>query len=162
MKERKTASAIGYSPNDPGPRLLAAGRGAEAAMRAALADAGIGPEDVDYINLHATATPKNDEMEALALRRAFAGRAPACSGTKAMTGHTLGTAGATELAFCWLALRENRLPPHVWDGAADPRLPPLDLVAPGRRFGRAHRRACLSNSFAFGGNNACLAIGDPR
>lgn len=138
------------------------GLGAEAAMRAALADAGLTAGDIDYLNLHATATPKNDEMESRAVARVFPDGV-AASGTKPFTGHTLGAAGATELAFCWLALRDGRLPPHIWDGAADPGLPRLDLVADARlerRFTRNTGRACMSNSFAFGGSNASLLIGE--
>ena len=141
------------------------GLGAEAAMRAALADAGLLAGDIDYLNLHATATPKNDEMESRAVSNVFSGVLPdgiATSGTKPLTGHTLGAAGATELAFCWLALRDGQLPPHVWDGEADPALPLLDLVKAGRHFSRRNRRACMSNSFAFGGSNASLLIGDQR
>ena len=137
------------------------GVGAEAAMRSALADAGLAAGDVDYLNMHATATPKNDEMESRAISRVFP-HGIAASGTKPLTGHLLGTAGATELAFCWLALRAGRLPPHVWDGEADPALPRLALAEKNRRFGRESGRVCMSNSFAFGGNNACLLIGDPR
>jgi 3-oxoacyl-[acyl-carrier-protein] synthase-1 len=137
------------------------GLGAEAAMRAALADIGLAPEEIDYLNLHGTATPKNDEMESRAVARVFGDGVPA-SGTKPLTGHMLGAAGATELALCWLALRDGRLPPHVWDGLADPDLPRLDLVTGERRFASATRRACLSNSFAFGGSNASLLIGDAR
>ena len=135
------------------------GLGAQSAMRAALADAGLSAADVDYLNMHATATPKNDAMESLAISRLFPDGV-AVSGTKPLTGHTLGCAGATELGLCWLALRGDFLPPHRWDGEADPELPSLDLVTAGRRFGRRSARACLSNSFAFGGNNACLLIGD--
>ena len=141
------------------------GLGAEAAMRAALADAGLLAGDIDYLNLHATATPKNDEMESRAVSNVFSGVLPdgiATSGTKPLSGHTLGAAGATELAFCWLALRDGQLPPHVWDGEADPALPLLDLVKAGRHFSRRTRRACMSNSFAFGGSNASLLIGDQR
>jgi 3-oxoacyl-[acyl-carrier-protein] synthase-1 len=137
------------------------GLGAEAAMRAALKDAGLAADAVDYLNLHATATPKNDEMESRAVARVFTAGV-AASGTKPMTGHTLGAAGAIELAFCWLALRDGRLPPHVWDGEADPALPRLDLVARERRFARPAARVCMSNSFAFGGSNACLLAGDAR
>lgn len=137
-----------------------AGRGAEIAMRAALADAGLEPQDIGYLNLHATATSKNDLMEAQAVSRVFPQGVP-CSGTKPLTGHTLGAAGATEAAFCWLALQgDGGLPPHVWDGQADPELPPLVLARPGDRFGA--RRACMSNSFAFGGSNACLLLGEAR
>ena len=137
------------------------GLGAEAAMRAALADASLAASAVDYLNLHATATPKNDEMESRAVTRVFPSGV-ACSGTKPLTGHTLGTAGATELAFCWLALHDGRLPPHIWDGEADLALPLLDLVNAERRFTRNASRVCMSNSFAFGGSNASLLIGDAR
>lgn len=141
------------------------GHGAEKAMRAALADAGLEAEAVDYLNLHATATLKNDEMESLAVSRVFPAGVP-CSGTKPLTGHTLGAAGATELAFCWLALSgENtagKLPPHVWDGESDPTLAPLSLLTPDSRFGRSAGRVCMSNSFAFGGNNISLLIGDSQ
>jgi 3-oxoacyl-[acyl-carrier-protein] synthase I len=139
-----------------------AGRGAEMAMRAALAQAGLAAEAVDYLNLHATATPKNDHMEAHAVHRVFPRGVP-CSGTKPLTGHTLGAAGATEAAFCWLALRgDGRLPPHLWDGEADPELPTLMQTAAGDRFRRNRGRVCMSNSFAFGGSNASLLIGDAR
>lgn len=150
-------SSDAYHISAPHPQ----GLGAETAMRAALADAGLVPADVDYLNLHATATRKNDEMESRAVARLFPDGV-AASGTKPLTGHTLGCAGATELALCWLALRDGRLPPHVWDGEADAELPQLALVAAGSRFGRSSRRVCLSNSFAFGGSNACLLIGDAR
>jgi 3-oxoacyl-[acyl-carrier-protein] synthase-1 len=135
------------------------GRGAEAAMRAALADAGLAPTDIGYLNLHATATPKNDAMESLTVARVFPEGVPV-SGTKPMTGHALGAAGALEAAFCWLALTDpaGRLPPHVWDGEPDPDLPRLDTVAHGRCFALG-RRIAMSNSFAFGGNNLSLILG---
>ena len=75
------------------------------------------------------------------------------SGTKPLTGHALGAAGAIEAAFCWLALTERMLPPHVWDGEADPALPALRVVAKGERLSS---RLVMSNSFAFGGSNASL------
>ena len=135
------------------------GRGAEAAMREALRRAGLAAADIDYINLHGTATPHNDLAESLAVHRIF-GERPWCSSTKPFTGHALGAAGAIEAAFCWMLLQDNpdgRLPPHWWDGAADPALAPLRLVVPGARLGRPPRHL-LSNSFAFGGNNACLLL----
>jgi 3-oxoacyl-[acyl-carrier-protein] synthase I len=137
------------------------GVGAEAAMCGALADAGIAADEVDYLNLHATATPKNDEMESRAVARVFPGGV-AASGTKPLTGHALGAAGATEIAFCCMALHDGRIPPHVWDGEADPALPPLDLVRTGRRLARSAGRVCMSNSFAFGGSNASVLVGDCR
>jgi 3-oxoacyl-[acyl-carrier-protein] synthase-1 len=135
------------------------GRGALRAMRDALADAGLEPAAIDYINLHGTGTPLNDAMESRAIAELF-GTNVACSSTKPLTGHTLGAAGAIELGLCWLALansNEARCPPHVWDGERDPELPDLPLVARGERNGRVDR--CLSNSFAFGGNNAAVIIG---
>lgn len=137
------------------------GIGAETAMRTALADAQLEPAAVDYLNLHATATPKNDEMESRAVARVFPAGV-ATSGTKPLTGHTLGAAGATELAFCWIALQAGRLPPHVWDGEADADLPALDLAGMEQGFAHTGARVCMSNSFAFGGSNASLLIGDPR
>ncbi|WP_431855364.1 beta-ketoacyl-ACP synthase [Azospirillum sp.] len=138
------------------------GRGALAAMRAALADAGLAPGDIAYVNLHGTATALNDSMEGKAVHALFGAGTP-CSSTKAMTGHTLGAAGACEAAFLWLALNpahnpDGLLPPHLWDGVADPEIPPLNLIAPGAALppGRA---AMLSNSFAFGGSNVALVLG---
>ena len=128
------------------------GVGAESAMRAALADAGAKPAAIGYVNLHATATRKNDEMESRVMARVFAEGTPV-SGTKPLTGHALGAAGAIEAAFCWLALTDGMLPPHVWDGAADPELPGLRVAAPGERLAT---RMVMSNSFAFGGSNASL------
>lgn len=137
------------------------GIGAESSMRAALADADIAASDIDYLNLHATATPKNDEMESRAVARVYPDGI-VTSGTKPLTGHTLGAAGATELAFCWLALQAGRLPPHIWDGDADPDLPKLNFVTSEHLFVRQSARVCMSNSFAFGGSNASLLIGDSR
>lgn len=139
------------------------GLGAQMAMRAALAQAGLQPGDIDYLNLHGTATQHNDAMESLATHALFTAGVPASS-TKPLVGHTLGAAGALEAAFCWLALSEfnpdRLLPPHLWDGVADPQLPTLDLVAPGRRLDKAGRRYLMSNSFAFGGSNLSLILGD--
>jgi 3-oxoacyl-[acyl-carrier-protein] synthase-1 len=150
-------SSDAYHMSAPHPE----GIGAQAAMRAALTDAGLSGEDVDYLNMHATATPKNDEMESRALSRVFP-HGVAASGTKPLTGHALGAAGANELALCWLALRDARLPPHIWDGEVDPGLPELALVKTGQGFNRSSGRVCMSNSFAFGGSNASLLIGDRR
>ncbi|MCY1464614.1 beta-ketoacyl-acyl-carrier-protein synthase II [compost metagenome] len=81
-----------------------------------------------------------------------------------MTGHTLGAAGALEAAFCWLSLsmhnRHGQLPPHIWDGAIDPQLPTLHLVDASQRLPAAGPRRLMSNSFAFGGNNVSLILGD--
>jgi 3-oxoacyl-[acyl-carrier-protein] synthase-1 len=136
------------------------GVGGELALRAALADAGIAPSALGYVNLHATATPKNDEMEAKLMARVFA-NGVATSGTKPLTGHQLGAAGATELGFAWLTLARDDvpLPHHLWDGEADPALPALDLVESERFLPRgAGTQYVMSNSFAFGGSNVSLIL----
>ncbi|MCZ4320862.1 beta-ketoacyl-[acyl-carrier-protein] synthase family protein [Pseudomonas anguilliseptica] len=139
------------------------GLGAQAAMRKALATAGISAEQVDYLNLHGTATTHNDAMESQAVQAVFPHGVP-CSSSKPMVGHTLGAAGALEAAFCWLTLSEYNperlLPPHLWDGQADPALPALNLVAPGTPLNNNRPRRLMSNSFAFGGNNISLLLGD--
>ncbi|MDR7296897.1 3-oxoacyl-[acyl-carrier-protein] synthase-1 [Pelomonas aquatica] len=133
------------------------GRGAEAAMRAALAMAGLAPADIGYLNLHGTATPHNDAMESEAVARVFGLDTP-CSSTKPLTGHTLGAAGALEAAIAWLTLRgDGALPAHHFDGERDAALPAIRLVQPGERLAAAPR-AVLSNSFAFGGSNAALVL----
>ncbi len=138
-----------------------AGAGGELALRAALADAGIDASAVGYVNLHATATIKNDQMEAHLMARVFPDGV-AASGTKPLTGHTLGAAGASELGVAWLTLARDdvTLPRHLWDGEADPALPTLDLVEDVRFLPRnGVRQYVMSNSFAFGGSNVSLILG---
>lgn len=141
------------------------GAGAEAAMRAALADAQLAPDAIAYLNLHGTGTPLNDGMECLAVERVFGTSLPASS-TKPLVGHTLGAAGAMEAAFCWLLLdRMSRgilcLPPHRWDGVRDPEIPPVHLVEKGETAQVSGRAAVMTNSFGFGGNNCALVLGGP-
>jgi 3-oxoacyl-[acyl-carrier-protein] synthase-1 len=141
------------------------GTGAETAMRAALADAGVTPDAVCYLNLHGTGTALNDAMESKAVARVLGPDVP-CSSTKPLVGHTLGASGAIELAFCWLVLARRRgttlcLPPHCWDGVYDPDLPRLRFVAPGERAAPEGRAVVMSNSFGFGGNNSSLVLGGP-
>jgi 3-oxoacyl-[acyl-carrier-protein] synthase-1 len=138
------------------------GAGAEVAMRAALADASLPADRIDYLNLHGTGTPLNDVMEGKAVHRVFGDRVP-CSSTKPLVGHTLGASGAIEAAFCWLALRAMEdgrlpLPPHPWDGAADPEIPAIRLARPGDAATIGARAAVMSNSFGFGGNNCSLVL----
>ena len=151
-------SADAYHMSAPEP----SGRGAAEAMARALARAGVAPGDVDYVNLHGTATEQNDAMESLAVERVL-GRDVPVSSTKPLTGHALAAAGAIEAVFAWHALVDNpagRLPVHWWDGVADPALPALRVVAPGMALGRPVRHV-LSNSFAFGGSNASLLFSQP-
>jgi len=131
-------------------------------MLRALAAANMKPEEIDYINLHGTDTELNDPMEARAISRVFGDRT-LCSSTKSMTGHMLGAAGATEAAFLWLTLdagfSSGLVPPHLWDGEADPAIPRLNLAPMEACIASGDRVAALSNSFAFGGSNAAVVLG---
>jgi 3-oxoacyl-[acyl-carrier-protein] synthase-1 len=146
-------SADGYHITAPG----ADGAGPVKAMKAALLDAALEPEQVDYVNLHGTGTILNDKAEALAMTTVFR-RTPPSSSTKPITGHTLGAAGALEAAICWMALNEQRgLPKHCWDGEKDDELgfyPQIPATNAPLKNG-----ACMSNSFAFGGCNVSLILG---
>lgn len=136
------------------------GAGAIAAMQAALDDAQISAQQIDYINLHGTATPKNDAMESRAVRSVFGDTPPPASSTKPLVGHTLGAAGAIEAAFCYLLLSPHNhhlaLPPHRYDGQPDPQDPSIALVAPKQCAEHGKLNYVMSNSFAFGGSNASL------
>jgi len=130
------------------------GLGAELALRDALARAGLRADQVDYINLHGTASQKNDEVEAALVSRAFPASTRASS-TKGFTGHTLGAAGILEAAVAMLAIRHDLVPGNLGCTQPDDACgPQLALVPEQRRVNIA-----LSNSFGFGGNNACLAFG---
>ncbi|MBL1264387.1 beta-ketoacyl-[acyl-carrier-protein] synthase family protein [Candidatus Methylomicrobium oryzae] len=146
-----------YHFSAPDPDGLAVGR----AMQLALEDAGKRPEEIDYLNLHGTATVLNDSMESKAVNGLFGVGVPAGS-SKGMTGHTLGAAAALELGFCWLLLNSDdekgRLIPNVNDDTDDPLLTPLNLVRPGSELKR-RIDTCQSNSFAFGGNNISIVVG---
>ncbi len=136
------------------------GAGAIAAMQAALRDAQISAQDIDYINLHGTATPKNDAMESRAVISVFGVMPPPASSTKTLVGHTLGAAGAIEAAFCYLLLSPDNhtlaLPPHRFDGELDPQDPCIPLVKPEQCADNGKLNYVMSNSFAFGGSNASL------
>ena len=133
------------------------GRGALAAMREALQRAGLAAADIGYLNLHGTATPRNDAMESHAVAELFGLDLP-CSSTKPVTGHALGAAGAIEAAIAWLTLTDDgRLPVHHFDSNRDAALPAITLVTPGLRLPEAPHHV-MSNSFAFGGNNAVLVL----
>jgi 3-oxoacyl-[acyl-carrier-protein] synthase II len=132
------------------------GRGATAAMRSALKDAGAQPGDVGYINAHGTSTPYNDKVETIALHSVFNGGAPPVSSTKSAIGHLLGAAGAVEAVAALGAIERGLLPPTINYEEPDPECD-LDYVPDGPREAPGLELA-LSNSFGFGGQNACLAI----
>jgi nodulation protein E len=129
--------------------------GAVRAMRAALRQAGLDPRDIGYVNAHGTGTQVNDRVEAQALEQVFGRRGVAVSATKSAHGHLIGAAGAVEALACLLALNEGLIAPTVGDADCDQDLG-VDLVSGGAR--QAEVAACLSNSFAFGGQNAVLCL----
>lgn len=133
------------------------GRGAILAMRRALEDACLPPEEIDYVNAHGTSTPMNDRVETLAIKAVFGKHAHklAVSSTKSMIGHTISAAGAIELTTCVLALRDQMIPPTINYEYPDPECD-LDYVPNHARTGKLE--AVLSNSFGFGGHNDCLVV----
>ena len=133
------------------------GAGLREAMRRALRDAGVTPDQIDYVNAHATSTPIGDRAEALALSAVFtqAGAHPAVSGTKGLTGHGLSMAGAMEAGFCALALREGFTPGNAHLVNADPACDGLNLP---RKSLSARPSLVLNNSSGFGGSNVCHVL----
>jgi 3-oxoacyl-[acyl-carrier-protein] synthase II len=133
------------------------GDGPARVMRNALEDAGIRPDEVDYINAHGTSTPAGDKVETLAIKMVFGdhARKVAVSSTKSMTGHLLGAAGGLETAICALAVHHSAMPPTINYENPDPECD-LDYVPNEARRGRI--RYALSNSFGFGGTNGCLVF----
>src|SRR5690606_32004637 len=146
-------SADGYHITSPEPE----GRGQVAAMRAALADAGVAPDDVAHVNAHATSTVVGDLIEARSVRAVLGDAADgvALSATKSMTGHLLGGAGALESIFTVLALNERKAPPTINVTDPDPELV-LDLVRDTPRELPEGDVAAINNSFGFGGHNVAL------
>jgi 3-oxoacyl-[acyl-carrier-protein] synthase II len=155
------AEILGYSLTNDAYHMSAPHPGGVEAARAmamVLKDAGIGPEDIEYINAHGSSTPMNDKIETMAIKQVFggvAGRIPV-SGTKGLYGHALGASGAIEAAIGALALTYKYVPPTVNYELSDPECD-LDYVP---NIGRsAQVRYLMSNSFGFGGINACLVLG---
>jgi 3-oxoacyl-[acyl-carrier-protein] synthase II len=136
------------------------GSGAALAMRWALQDAGAEPADVTYINAHGTSTPLNDAAESAAIKGVMGEHAHrvAVSSTKSMTGHMLGAAGAVEGAVCALAIANGRIPPTIHYETPDPE---CDLDVTPNTARDLEVRLALSNSFGFGGHNACVAFRAP-
>jgi 3-oxoacyl-[acyl-carrier-protein] synthase II len=146
-------TADAYHMTAPDPE----GRGVVNCMRMALRDAGLGPEAVDYINAHGTSTPFNDKHETAAIKQVFGEHAYklAVSSTKSMTGHLLGAGGGVEAAICALALTEGVIPPTTNYESPDPECD-LDYVPNHARH--VELNTVLSNSFGFGGTNACIVL----
>jgi 3-oxoacyl-[acyl-carrier-protein] synthase-1 len=143
-------SSDAYHMSSPHPD----GRGAKAAMLQALDTAGLQAADIDYINLHGTGTPSNDNAEARAVAAVLGSEVPASS-TKGATGHTLGAAGALEAVICGLALQHGFMPAGLNTTAVDPSLGVRYLLE--NRHGKVGR--VMSNSFGFGGSNCSLILG---
>ena len=142
-----------YNPATPDP----SGEQAIAAIKQALSQAKILPEDINYINLHGTGTISNDLMEATAVNKVFGCNVP-CSSTKPLTGHCLGAAASIETALCIKSIEENKLLPNIFDGVYDDSIPKLNLVKlndkPEKQI-----NYIMNNAFGFGGTNAVMILG---
>ncbi len=154
------AEVIGFGLSGDGYHMAAPpedGDGAVRCMQMALDDAGLVPEDIDYINAHGTSTPMNDVVETRAIKTVFGEHAYklAISSTKSMIGHMLGGAGGVESVFLALSLRDQIIPPTINLENPDPECD-LDYVPNKAR--ETAIRAAISNSFGFGGTNAVLAM----
>jgi 3-oxoacyl-[acyl-carrier-protein] synthase II len=154
------AEVVGYAANGDAHHMTAPapeGEGAARCMRLALKDAGLAPTDIDYINAHGTSTEYNDANETMAIKRVFGEQAAklAVSSTKSMTGHLLGAAGAVEGVFSALSLHHGLIPPTINYDNPDPQCD-LDYVPNEAR--KADLKVVLSNSFGFGGTNACVIL----
>lgn len=133
------------------------GKGAQMAMQQALQKANLTPKDIDYLNLHGTGTPSNDLSESKALKSVFTDKLPKLSSTKGFTGHTLGAAGITEAVFCQLALEHQLVFANLNLNAVDEEINlPIEQTTHSYKV-----KHCMSNSFGFGGNNACLIFSLP-
>jgi len=157
---RVYAEVLGYGLNCDAHHMVAPNAGGIAAcMRVAHANAGVRPSDIDYICAHGTGTPANDSAEILAIREVFGDLVPPVSSIKSMLGHTMGAASGFEAISCVMAVRHDRIPPTMNFETPDPECP-VDCVPNVMRDARVG--VALSNSFAFGGNNAVLVLGEAR
>jgi 3-oxoacyl-[acyl-carrier-protein] synthase II len=155
------AEVLGYGSTNDAYHISAPsknGRGAADCMRVALDDAGLGTEDIDYINAHGTSTNLNDKSETAAIKTVFGEKAYdiPVSSTKSMTGHLMGASGALEAMFCTMALRDGVMPPTINYENADPECD-LDYVPNEAR--KKDLKQVMSNSFGFGGHNATIILG---
>lgn len=135
------------------------GIGAITCMRAAIADAGLSPSDVTYVNAHGTSTPLNDAAEAAAIAEVFGDTPPAVTSFKGVTGHALGGAGSLEAVGVVIGIQKGAIPPTAGFVHPDPDMVPIDLVVGEPRAWTPS--PVLSNSFGFGGHNGCIVIGPP-
>lgn len=154
------ASSDAYHMSSPRPDA----KGAQMAIAQALQSAHVGADAIAWVNLHGTGTVQNDAMEAAAIH-AVLGEAVSCASTKALTGHTLGAAGALEAAFLWVVMSEEdnphyALPMHRANDALDSSLDTIHLTQYHENFVPSQQYCALSTSFAFGGNNTALIIGN--
>lgn len=153
------SSSDAYHMSSPHPE----GEGAISAFENALKNANIKARQVGWINLHGTGTVQNDHMESLAVAKIFGKQTP-CTTTKAYTGHTLGAAGAIEAAILWGMISRDynptgKLPAQLWDQEKDENLPAL-AITDRDSYWKMDRRIGVSSSFAFGGNNSVLVLGE--
>jgi 3-oxoacyl-[acyl-carrier-protein] synthase II len=154
------AEVVGYGATADASHVTApaeGGEGAARAMRMAMADACLTPQDIDYINAHGTGTPLNEKYETMAIKRALGDQAykVPVSSTKSMTGHMLGAAGAMEAVFCIKAIEEGIIPPTINQEVPDP---DCDLDTVPNEARKADVRRAMSNSMGFGGHNAVLIL----
>lgn len=156
------AEILGYGLNSDAYHIAAPepnGEGAVRCMVSALNDAQCNPEEIDYINAHATSTPIGDNIEMEAVKKVFGLHAPKIpiSSTKSMLGHQLGASGSVEIIICTLAIKDGIIPPTINHETPDPKCAGLDFVPNVAR--KKKIKNALSNSFGFGGHNACIILG---
>jgi 3-oxoacyl-[acyl-carrier-protein] synthase I len=150
------AELLGFAMNSDGYDMtVPSGEGSRRCMQLALEDAGIQPEEVDYVNAHASSTPVGDAAEAQAIATVF-GKSPLVSSTKSMTGHELGAAGSNELIYCLLMMQHQFIAPNINVEEIDPQCTGINLVANQAR--EAQIDVAVSNSFGFGGVNTCIVL----
>lgn len=153
------ASSDAYHMSSPHPE----GKGAISAIQQALANSHLSANDIGWVNLHGTGTTHNDKMESIAVSKVL-GKTIPCTSTKPYTGHTLAAAGAIEAALVWGIISrqynpEGKLPAQLWDQQSDPELADINITDE-QQYWKNSVRIGLSNSFAFGGNNAVIILGE--
>jgi len=155
-KARIFGEIIAYSYSSDGDHLtLPSGDGALRCIEKGLAAAGLKAGDIDYINAHATSTPEGDRVEAAAIHKLFGPNGPPVSSTKGMTGHECWMAGASEILYCLLMLEDDFLAPNLNFSGFDEQTPEINILT---ETMAAEPRTILSNSFGFGGTNACVVL----